>query len=115
MGFLKYLQGEGNGARTRDGFPLRGNRVPFLKEAEHDEIEYSVDAHVRVFATDKPEEMAEYTEILDRIANQMYVRLAPDREEFLPDRKCWLIMVRWGVIKGDLPPGLFRRTGGYTQ
>lgn len=102
ISFLKYL-GELKGARTPDGFPIRGGQAPPMRREEYDDLGYSVDARVRVFATDKPEDMAEYAAVLDRVANGLYVHLAPDREEFVPARGAWLILVRWGEVKGDLP------------
>lgn len=117
MSFLKYVSERGARAvpRTADGFPIRGDRVPFLKQHEYEDIGLGFDARVRVFATDRPEEMAEYQQVLDQIANGMFVRLAPDKEEFLADRRCWLVLVRWAEVKGELSPQLLAAAGGYTR
>lgn len=118
MSFLKYLlngQTERDTVRTPDGFPIRGNRVPFLKQEELDQVELGLDANVRVFETDNPEHMQAYQVVLDKIANGLYVRLSPDKEEFIPDRKCWLILVRWAEIKGEFAPALLDAIGGYVK
>lgn len=115
MSFVKYLTdtGERKKARTQDGFPIRGDRTPFLKQQEFENIELGLDAHVKVFATDKIEQMVEYETILDKIANGLFVRLAPEKEEFVESRQCWLILVRWAEVKGELSPQLLDAIGGY--
>lgn len=117
MSFVKYLSDkrERQIPRTSDGYPIRGDRVPFLKQEEYENIQLGLDAYVKVFATDRPEDMQEYQAILDRIANGLFVRLAPDREEFLPQRQAWLILVRWAEIKGEFEPSFFDAVGGYVR
>lgn len=117
MSFLKYLSeaGQAHVARTPDGFPIRGNQVPFLKQDEYENIQLGTDAHVRVFATWKPDDMRDLTEVLDKIANTLFYRLADDREEFVASEGGWLILMRWGEIKGEFSPGFMDAVGGYRR
>lgn len=111
---LKYLQEKGSERvhRTADGFPIRNQLVPFLKQSETDELELSLDARVQTFATDKVEDMAAYQAVLDRIANGLFTRLAPDQDQTLPPpRLGWLILVRWAEVKADVPPRLYGQGG----
>lgn len=112
--FLKYLHGHNDpSARTPEGYPIRGNVIPFLKPGEEDEIQISLDTKVQVFKTNDAQDLAEYTDVLDRIANGLYVRVAKDLEEFLEDEKCWVFCVRYAEVKGDVSRELMRRTGGF--
>ncbi len=116
MSFLKYLEelpdGTSQTARTEDGYPIRGDTAQLLKKDELDELTLGFDAHVQVFATDSPDDMRAYQNIMDRVANGQFVRLSPDREEFIAARGAWLILCRWAEVKGEIPPYLSRRAGG---
>jgi hypothetical protein len=117
VSFLKYFddQGERGIARTADGYPIRGNRVPFLKQHEYENIPVGFDAHVNVFCTSDEEHMRAYQIVLDRIANGLYTRLAPDKEEFVAERGHWLILCRWAEMKGELSPQVVSGAGGYMR
>ncbi len=117
MSFFKYLsdQSQRNVARTADGYPIRGNMVPFLKQSEYEEITLGSDAYVKVFETDNADHMTEYQAVLDKIANQLFYRLADDVVQWVPDRNCWFILVRWAEIKGEFSPAFMSKVGGYTR
>lgn len=117
MSILKYLEerdaeDDRPVARTLEGYPIRNQNVPLLKRHEMEEVELSADARVRQFETDNVEHMRDYQEILDRVANGLFFRLAEDRELPLPPpRLGWVILVRYAEVKGDVPPR-YLQTGG---
>ena len=116
MAFLKYLGEDGQDVpRTDAGVPIRGPRVPFLRQEEMDDLPLSADVNARAFRTDDPEQLKAYIAVMDRIVNGVYERVAPDLEQVLPAADCWLFFVRWAEIKADVPKALYDRTGGYVR
>lgn len=113
MSFLKYLN-EGRSSRTPDGYPIRGGFNGLLRAEEAAELPLSFDAHCRVFDLSNQEHLKEYEEVLDRIANEQYIRLAKDLEMADLERKTWLVLCRWAEVKGDIPPNLLAALGAST-
>ena len=115
MSFRKYLlsDAERRAPRSAEGYPMRGGAAPVVLDHEYDEASVGADAHVRVFATDSPEDLAAYTEVLDRIANGLFVRLAPDRDEFVAARGAWLVLCRWAALQAEAPTPRTALAGGF--
>lgn len=105
MSFWKYIEKGESQPRTPDGVVIRvaSGHLPFFRQEELDEFLPSYDAHVRIFDLSKPEDLKDYTEVLDRIANGDCVRLAPDLEMPDPETKSWRILCRWADVKVDIP------------
>ena len=101
--FLKYLTKGEETQRTEDGFPLRNGRRALLKREEVEDLPVSFDAHCKVFDLSNPEHLAEYEAVLDKVANGLWVRLAPDKEMEAQDKKGWLVLCRWAEVKGEIP------------
>lgn len=111
MSYIKYLQDNPQQLRTDDGFPIRGNNNLLLRREELEEMTLSFDARCRIFDLSVPEQLQDYTAVLDRIANEQFIRLAPDREMEDKERRTWLVLCRWAEVKGDVPPHLLSATG----
>lgn len=59
-----------------DGLPFRGPQAPMLREDEFYENTVTVaDVKVRFFDMDKPQDLADYTQVMERAANQLYTVL----------------------------------------
>ena len=115
MSFLKYLNDE-PGPRTVDGFPIRGGErtrraSSLLKREEAEELPISFTAHCKVFDLSDPAQLAGYEQVLDKIANGMWARLAPDKEMETPDKATWKVLCRWAEVNGEIPPNLLQALG----
>lgn len=101
MSVLKYFSERP--LRTQEGFPMRNAQIPNLRQDDYDNIELGLDARCRVFDLANEQDLKDYTEVLDHIANGDWTRLAPDLEMEDREKMTWRILCRWAEIKGDLP------------
>lgn len=75
-----------------EGAPFRGQQVPNLKS--EDQLVEVWDARVEIFDLSQPEHMEEYRRICDNIAKGWYI-LSYEKQEFIPDKRTWLVLIRY--------------------
>jgi hypothetical protein len=93
---------------TIHGHPIAGNAAPNLTQEEFENIPLALNVQVKVFDLSKPEELAQYAEIRDMIANKKCVQL--DRTKMLSeDGREIKIHLEWADVQGILPKHLQRR------
>lgn len=114
MASLKYQKEFGNGYPQVAGFgaPVSFPKHLPLKQEELEEIQYSYTAHAEVFDLTVDEDKKKYVEVLDRIANGMWIRLSPVIREFDAKNKRMVVYVEWATVIGDLPRHILNRITG---
>jgi hypothetical protein len=70
---------------------------------------------VKVFDLSDPKDVELLTEIEDKVANELWIRLHKDEIVYDEEKKNWRLLVRWGVIKGDIPPNIMRMAAGQVR
>jgi hypothetical protein len=107
MSFLKYaqdpdvLKGNGRGpvsfTRARiDGMPFRG-KTPLLKEEEFEsQTTVNGETYVKTFDTSDPEQLKEYTRIVDGVVNHLY-RMVYRNHRWVekPDGPAMFVYIEW--------------------
>ena len=77
-----------------DDMPFRG-RAPLMTNEEYEsKVKEFCDTKVQIFDLSKPEELAAYTDILDRIANG-FCRLIEREKVYDPETKNWRRYMEW--------------------
>jgi hypothetical protein len=89
------MQGADKGY-TFNGLPYRGEPHLFFKKDDpawrQPQLKHEV--HVRVFCTDVPTDMTEYTAIMQRVADSQ-VLISFEERQYDPTRRSWVILLRW--------------------
>lgn len=114
MSIIKYLSEKGPDKDPRgplfwgrakiDGAPFRGTQPPLLRDEEFRKLAERVyDAGVKVFRLWEPDELEEYTLIVDRIINNYY---RPIRREYLPvpEKNSFAVLLEWGAPRMEIDP-----------
>lgn len=98
---VKYRQTTGT---TSQGFPILGGpAAPNTTQEEYENIPLQLDVKVRIFDLGSIEDLKEYTNVRDMIANKACVQL--DRTKLISeDGKQVSIHMEWAEIKGKLAP-----------
>ena len=92
---------------TPSGFPVRHNGpVPPLKQHEVEQIEHVQDFHCKEFRTWVPEELEEYSKLMDRVLSGQFILKGPRLRQPGPDGQGWRIWVEWAQVYGVLPTNL---------
>jgi len=95
-------------AFTSEGIPIRQGPGLFRPE-EEDEFERSYDVTVKVFDLAKTEDLEEYRQVLEGIANRKLVALGKLREpEWSTDSNSYHVLMRWGKRFAEVPRHLRR-------
>lgn len=113
MSIAKYLDERGAGdprgslfwgRARRDGAPFRGHQAPLLRDEEYSKLAERVyDAGVKVYKLWIPEELAEYTEVVDRILNNYY-RPVHRQHIPVPEHHSFAVLIEWGVPRMEIDP-----------
>jgi len=87
---------------TAEGFPLRGNVVPHLKQDEYENLPLRFDFDCGWFDMNDTESVKRYRKVMDHIASGLYHQW---KRHDLPDPatgnlRIWL---EWLVVTGELP------------
>lgn len=90
-----------DGRATDHGYPIAGDGpIPLLTPEERERIRYGLNVYARVFDLSKPEELAAYTEVRDKIANRRYIQL--DRTKLTQPDGSLKIHLEWADPQGIL-------------
>jgi len=102
---VRYRQVSGT---TAQGFPILGGPPsPNTTQEEYENIPLQLDVKVRIFNLNDPEDLKEYTNVRDLIANKACVQL--DRTKLVSEDNSKIsIHMEWAEVQGRLPPN--RRT-----
>ena len=93
---------------TAQGFPVSGMMAPNLKQEEYESIPLGLNVQVRVFDLATKEDLEQYIEVRDRIANKKFVQL--DRTKMVSeDGREIRIHLEWADVEGYVPKTLQRR------
>ena len=98
---------------TLDGFPFRGPDIPNLKQDELEALPLSIDFRCRTFELWDEADLAAYTDIRDKAANEWYQVVHIDRH-YDKENKHWRIYLEWYQVYGELPDGKSRAYSGPT-
>lgn len=98
---VKYRQ---NAGTTAQGFPILGGpKAPNITQEEYENIPLQLDVKVKIFDLSVEEDLKEYTQIRDLIANKACIQL--DRTKLVTeDNKKISIHMEWAEVKGKLVP-----------
>ena len=96
---VKYRQASGT---TAQGFPILGGpSAPNLTQEEYENIPLQLDVKVRIFDLNDAEDLKEYTQIRDLIANKACIQL--DRTKLISeDNKKISIHMEWAEVRGKI-------------
>ena len=97
---VKYRKATGT---TFQGFPILGGpSAPNTTQEEYENIPLQLDVKVRIFDLADPEDLIEYTNVRDLIANKACVQL--DRTKLISeDGKKISVHMEWAEIQGKIP------------
>jgi hypothetical protein len=98
---VKYRQ---SSRTTSQGFPILGGpKSPNTTQDEYENIPLLLNVKVKIFDLSLPEELKEYTEVRDLIANRACVQL--DRTKLISDDgKKISVHMEWADIQGKMLP-----------
>lgn len=88
---------------TIDGFPVRGQLAPDLKQRETEDIALTYDFHSRMFELWDPIQKEEFDAVNDRIVNGWY-RLLKRADNWDEDKKHYRVWLEWSQIYGVMAP-----------
>lgn len=96
-----------------NGFPLRATHGhPLMpRQQEYQQTQAHYDFKCKEFCTNDHEQMAEYRQLMDWIANG-YFRLMRRLEQYDPEKKGWKFWVEWVQVY-ETPAGPPAGPGGY--
>lgn len=96
---VKYRQTTGT---TAQGFPIVGGPLaPNTTQEEYENIPLQLDVKVKIFDLSNEEDLKEYTQIRDLIANKACIQL--DRTKLISDdNKKISIHMEWADVRGKL-------------
>jgi len=125
MSLLKYFE-QPDGARDADSlwwgrvlsghddFPFRGQAAPMLTADEHSQkVRDFCDARTRVFDLSQPNDLAQYTEVLDHWGNGWW-RIVVHEKVYDAELKNWRVFVAWLEPYGGLVHSPSQRSGTTT-
>lgn len=84
---------------TMDGFPVRGQISPDLKQRETEDLPLTYDFKSRMFELWDPKQKQEFDEVNDRIINGWY-RLLKRADNWDDENKHYRVWLEWGQIYG---------------
>lgn len=110
MSLLKYRDVEsGSAGRLHwqradlDGAPYSGPEMPLLRDSEFEAFaERRHDVHAKVFELWKPEDLLEYSQILDKVANRWYT-LIKDETLPVPAQNSFVVLCAWSETSVHIP------------
>ena len=96
---VKYRQTSGT---TAQGYPILGGpNAPNLTQEEYENIPLQLDVKVKIFDLNSDEDLREYTQIRDLIANKACIQL--DRTKLISDdNKKISIHMEWAEVRGKI-------------
>mgnify|MGYP000944287671 CR=1 FL=1 len=88
---------------SRAGMPFRSEGpLPFLKDHEFDNLQERYEARVGIFRTWVPEELQNYQNVMNKIA-EGHAQLSREETNWIDADKGWMLFVRWIEIHLQVP------------
>jgi len=87
---------------SQEGYPILGRAPEMMRQDEYEQITHACSFKCQMYRTWIPDEVAEYRWVMDRVANQLFILRANDRQ-WDAAKKGYHIWLEWAEVYGLAP------------
>lgn len=87
---------------TVDGFPVRSNQAPHLRQHELESLPLSLNFRSRMFRLWEPTDKRAFDQVMNCIINTWY-REHKRYDTWVPEQQAYLVWLEWIQIYGEIP------------